>query len=207
MTIYNQNSETIGRFKNVLTNADALYRSYNAVEITFDQHFANKVTAFGGVTFGASKGCYAFSTNPNTNINNCGYDPLDSPTLANLSLVYLMPGGVSLSGHLRHATGQPLTYTYTFTRTQVPNLNQVNQAVNVTAPGDVRKPDVNLLDIRVAKEFRASGRLKIEPMVDSYNLTNNNATVTQVTVVGPNLGKVSEAVDARLVRFGVRVTF
>jgi hypothetical protein len=207
LTIYNQNPATVGLFNNVVTNASQLNRTYDAVELTFDRRFSNNVTVFGGITRGASKGCYAYDTNPNVTINTCGYDPLDSPTMGNLSVMYKMPGDVMISSHFQHATGQPLQLTYTFTKTQDPGLTQVNQLVNLTAAGDTRKPNINLLDLRVSKQFKMSGTLKIEPILDLYNITNNNAAVTQVQTVGPALGHISETVDGRLLRLGLKIAF
>jgi hypothetical protein len=63
-----------------------------------------------------------------------------------------------------------------------------------------------LLDLRLSKEFRV-GRLKLEPLLDIYNITNENAALRQVETVGPALGRISENIEGRLIRLGARVIF
>lgn len=207
LTIYNQIASSVGQFNNVVVNQSGLYTAYNAFELTFDRRFSNNLTLFGGLTLGHNKGCYTDTNNPNDNINACGYDPYDSTTMGQVSAMYTLPGRVTLSTHFQHETGQPLQLTYTFTKTQDPGLTQVNQAVRLTASGDTRKPNVNLLDFRVSKAFQLHGSLKVDAILDLYNITNNNAAVTQVQIVGPALGHISEAVDGRLLRLGARLSF
>jgi len=206
-TVYNQNAASVGRFDNTLTNSTLKYAKYDAIEFNFDRRFSNKVTVFGGLTLGASKGCFTDTTNPNDRINSCGYDPLDSPKIGNVSLLYNLPAAVTVSAHYQHITGQPLTLNTTITRALIPNLTQVNQAVNLTAPGDLRKPNQDLMDIRFSKVFKSNRSFKVEPILDLYNIFNENAAVNQVQTVGPALGRVSENVDGRLLRLGVRVNF
>jgi hypothetical protein len=106
-----------------------------------------------------------------------------------------------------HYSGQPLRRIYTVTRTVVPTLRQTSQDVNLLPAGDVRKPDQTLLDIRLGRRFQAARGLAIEPLLEIYNLLNENASVQEVEQVGPALGRISRNIDGRLVRFGVKVSF
>jgi hypothetical protein len=208
LTIYNQNPTTAGRVDNVLRNSDALGSTYNGFEISFHKRMSSNFTAFGGFTISSNKECSsgAASTNPNDAINACGYSQFDSKYLVNLSTIYRFPAGINASGHLQYASGKPMARDFVVTRALVPNLTQVNQRVILVPAGDLRYEAWTLLDLRLSKAFTI-GKLKIEPMLDLYNALNENATLSQVITVGPALGQVSENIDARLFRFGARITF
>ncbi|HTU99102.1 MAG TPA: hypothetical protein VMF13_01080, partial [Luteitalea sp.] len=80
------------------------------------------------------------------------------------------------------------------------------QNVLLLPTGDVRKENQSLLDLRIGRRFRAGG-LTIEPLVELYNVFNENASLTEVEQVGPALGRISRNLDARLLRLGVKVNF
>ena len=117
-----------------------------------------------------------------------------------------MPGDVQLSGSIREATGLPQTRVFVVTTSVVPGLTQVNQNVQAVPRGDVRYPWVNLLDLRVARSFKAGGT-RFEPTLDLFNVFNNNAVTSAVTTIGSSLGRPSAIVMGRLVRVGGRITF
>jgi len=205
-TVYNQTPASVGRFDNVVGNFDLLGVRYNGFEVTFDKRFANKFALFGGYTYGVGKQCTSASTNPNDRINSCGYHSYDSPNITNLSGVYELPGAVQFSGHYQYKTGQPQTRTFTVTRTQVPNLTQVTQAVLLAPSGEFRYPSLSVLDLRLSRKFKFGG-VSLEPTMDSYNLFNENAAINQVQIVGPALGQIVQNVDGRTIRFGATLQF
>lgn len=205
-TIYNQSAASIGRVDNLLTNADALEQRYHGVEVSVNRRYRNNLTLFGGVTVGWNKASGSASRNPNDQINADGYDLLDSRVIANFSAVYRLPWAIDLSSHLAYYTGQPLRRIYTVTRTVFPQLRQVSQDVNLLPAGDVRKPNQTLLDLRVGRRFNGVG-IVFEPLLEVFNLLNENASVQEVEQVGPALGRISRNIDGRLVRFGVKVSF
>jgi outer membrane receptor protein involved in Fe transport len=205
-TIYNQTAASLGRVDNRLVNSDALGQTYHGAEVTFNRRFRQNLTLFGGVTVGWNKAQTSASTNPNDRINTDGYDLLDTRVIVNTSGAYRLPWSLNLSGHLAYYTGQPLRRIYTVTRTIVPTLRQASQDVLLVPTGDVRKPNQTLLDLRLGRQFN-SGGLTWEPLLEIYNLTNENASVTEVETVGPALGRISRNIDARLVRLGLKVSF
>lgn len=206
-TIYNQSAASIGRVDNLLTNSDKLAQSYHGGELTFNRRFRSNLTLFGGVTVGTNKSAPVASNNPNDQINAAGYDLLDSRVIVNFSGVYRLPWSLTVSGHLAHYGGLPLRRIYTVTRTVVPTLRQTSQDVHLLPAGEVRKPDQTLLDIRLGRRFQGARGLAIEPLLEIYNLFNENASVQEVEQVGPALGRISRNIDGRLVRFGVKVSF
>ena len=205
-TIYNQTATSIGRVDNQLINSEALGQAYHGAEVTFNRRFRQNLTLFGGVTVGWNKAQTSASTNPNDRINADGYDLLDTRVIVNTSGVYRLPWSVNVSGHLAYYTGQPLRRIYTVTRTIVPTLRQTSQDVLLVPTGDVRKPNQTLIDLRLGRQFKA-GQLTWEPLLEIYNLLNENASVSEVETVGPALGRISRNIDARLVRLGLKVSF
>ena len=210
MTVYNQNASTLGQVALVLSTRDELNTHYNGVEFKAEQRFMNGADLFGGATIGGSHGSVRGSSddlnNPNVLINSIGATGFDSTYQYKIAGSYPMPYGISVSGALQVATGLPLARVFTVTRTQVPNLTQVTQSVDLVPAGDVRLPTHQLLDMRFAKTFNLRGS-RLQGIADVYNLFNDNAAIGQVTAVGPSLGQVSEIIQGRLLRLGVQWTF
>jgi hypothetical protein len=210
LTIYNQDPATRGRIDYLLTNQDALWTRYNGFELKAEKRFANGGTILGGFTAGRNRGSTLGSTsdlnNPNALVNTIGAVGYDSTYQLNLAGSWMLPLGVMVSGSLRTATGQPLTRSYTVTRTLVPTLTQVSQSVSLLPRGELRLQTNNLLDLRFAKIFRVRST-RLEAMADLYNVLNSNATTGEVTTVGPSLGRVSSILQARFLRLGVQMKF
>jgi hypothetical protein len=208
LTIFNQTRESVGRIDNVVKSFDDLGATYNGFEITFDKRMANNFSLFGGYTFSDHEECGSASTNPNDLINSCGSHSLESKHILNLSGLYRLPAGIRLSGHYQFRSGFPLLRDYTFSSAQVPGgLNQASQRVVLVARGGVQQDDLSLLNLRLSKRFNISPETTFEPMLDIYNLTNNNAAIDEVQTVGPALGSIARNVDGRTVRFGARLLF
>lgn len=206
-TIFNQTAASIGRVDNVLLNSDLLRQQYQGVEVSLNRRFGSGLTLFGGVTVGSNTSHSSASRNPNDQINASGDDLLDSRLIVNFSGIYQLPWQLTASGHLAHYGGQPLRRIYTVTRGVVPELRQVSQDVLLTETGVARKPDQTLVDLRLGRRFQLGRGTAVEPLLELYNLLNENASVTEVEQVGAALGRVSRNLDARLVRIGVKITF
>jgi len=206
-TIYNQSAASIGKVDNLLTNSSALEQRYKGVEVTVNHRYRSNLTLFGGVTVGWNRVAGSASRNPNDQINTDGFDLLDSRVITNFSAVYRLPWAFDVSSHFAYYAGQPLRRIYTVTRTVLPQLRQTSQDVNLLPAGVERKPNQTLLDIRLGRKFRAGYGLTAEPLLEIFNLLNENASVQEVEQVGPALGRISRNIDGRIVRFGVKVSF
>jgi hypothetical protein len=207
-TVYNQKPATRGQVENVLRNSDELGSSYNGFEVTFDKRMANNFMAFGGVTIGSFKECDAgaASTNPNQRINSCGYGEFDSTLMTNLSGIYRLPYDIYLAGHLKYASGRPTSRDFVVTRALVPDLTQVSERIIVVPAGDLRLPSWTLLDIRISKKFDGAG-VKFEPVLDIYNVLNENATLREVQTIGSALGRISGNVEGRMMKFAIKMNW
>jgi hypothetical protein len=204
--VYNQTPASASRVDNVVTNSSDLQSWYNAVQFVFDKRMSNRLQLTGGVTIGADKNCSGASTNPNSLVNSCGYAASDSRFMGNVNVIYRLPAGFTLASHVQQSSGQPLATTYTVTRADIPNLTQVSQSVNLLPVGERRKEAWTLVDLRVSKIFRFGDR-SIEPVAELYNVLNENASLSQVTTVGPTFGRVSSNVDGRIAKFGLKILF
>jgi len=207
LTVYNQDPATRGQVRNLLTTIPEMSQRYHGLEAQFNTRL-DDVTLFGGVTIGNNYGDQDAGdwNNPNVRINNKGDIGFDSPYQVRAGFSYTMPADVRLSGSLRSASGLPQQRIYVVTTTVVPGLTQVTQNVQVAERGEYRYAWVNLLDLRVAKSFQ-TGRTRIEPTLDLFNVFNNNAVTNAVQTLGPSLGRPSSIVMGRLLRLGGRISF
>lgn len=193
--------------RNVLKTIPDLRQRYHGVEFQVSTRLT-RATIFGGLTIGANRGDQDTNdlNNPNFRINNYGAIGFDAPFQFRGGFSYTLPAEIQLSGSIRQQSGLPETRTFPVTSAQVPGLTQVTQNVQVVPRGEYRFPWVNIVDLRVTKSFR-SGGVRLEPIVDLYNIFNNNAVTNAVQTVGPALGRPSAIVMGRLLRLGGRVTF
>jgi hypothetical protein len=68
-----------------------------------------------------------------------------------------------------------------------------------------RAPAVSIIDFRFDKSFRVRGT-RVTGMVDIFNAANHG-TVTDYRSTTVNYQEVTEILDPRVVRFGLRVSF
>jgi outer membrane receptor for Fe3+-dicitrate len=207
LTVYNQDPATRGMVRNVLKTIPDLKQRYHGVEFQVHTRM-QRATVFAGLTIGANRGDQDSGdmNNPNVRINNYGAVGFDAPYQIRAGFNYRLPADVQLSGSIREQSGLPETRTYPVTTAQVPGLTQVTQNVQVAERGEYRFPWVNIVDLRVTRTF-ASGGMRFEPIVDLFNIFNNNAVTNAVQTVGPALGRPSAIVMGRLLRLGARMTF
>jgi Carboxypeptidase regulatory-like domain len=63
------------------------------------------------------------------------------------------------------------------------NALQGSEAINLVAPGQVRTPRLNQLDLSLKRTFRFREKYVLEPTIQVFNLLNTNAAVTQSTSI------------------------
>ena len=98
--VYNQTAASATRVDNVVTNTSDLNSWYHAVQLAFNKRMSSSFQLSGGFTIGADKTCTGASTNPNSQVNSCGYTASDSKFMGNLNVVYRLPaGGQFLQSH------------------------------------------------------------------------------------------------------------
>jgi hypothetical protein len=66
---------------------------------------------------------------------------------------------------------------------------------------------ITVLDVRVEKSFKFSGRTALSAFVDGYNLANSNAATNINWSSGATFLTPSTIIGPRLARFGVKFDF
>lgn len=214
MTLYNVNPAKVGQADYLITNIPEMDdNAYHGVEFTATKRFAQRWQLLAGFTIQRQKGVYGRGgsdralgddfNDPNLNINRKdNYLNYDSTYVLKLAGTYQFPFGLAASVNFQHYTGYPLQPTQVFT-----GLNQGSENVILLPAGSIRLPSVNLLDLRIAREFVLSDRWHLEPLVDLFNLTNSQTVVSKVQTFGPNYLRPADAINPFLARLGLRVSF
>jgi hypothetical protein len=208
LTVYNQDPATTGQSHRIINNYPGIDNYYDGFEVIVDKRLSKGFTALAAYTYGRNRGTVTTSdmNNPNLLINNEGYIGNDSPNIFNASTTYVFPLQILFGAHWYWRSGYPLQENYTVTAVQVPHLTQVTQVVQLIPRGDVRYDHLNLLDFRISRTWDV-GRTSFEPMVEFYNVFNNNSPTNENQTVGPNLFFILESVTARVAKFGIRFRF
>lgn len=208
LTVYNQDPATLNVRDQVRDNYPEIENRYNGFEILVDKRFSQQFMVLSGLSLGAHEGTTGTGdlNNPNLDINNYGNIGNDSRFNLKTVATYRLPRAFLVGVNLQYRDGYPLQRSFTVTRTQVPNLTQVNETVQLAPRGDFRRGRLALLDVRFSKLIDMKG-VRVEPLLEVYNALNNNSTITEVEVVGPNLGFPTETVLPRVLKFGLKVNF
>ncbi len=210
LTVYNQLPSTLGQNNLLQKTLPNLYEHYNGVEFQVNSRF-RRGTVFAGFTigrdFGTPSGGSADLNNPNNLINFAGEQNYDQTYQVRAGFTWELPFHIQLAGTVRENSGLPQGRSYTVTQAIVPGLTQVTQSILVAPPGQFRYPWQNLMDLRFSRVFHYRERIRMEPLVDLYNIFNSSAITSAVTTIGPSLGKPSNIDMGRLLRLGGRVTF
>ena len=139
-----------------------------------------------------------------------GYSDRDQRHRLNAFLLWLAPGKVNVNLRYSYRSAQP----YSLTAAGEPASSERDQARigpdgRVTQRNTARKDNVfSALDLRLSREFRLSGRVGLEPIVEVFNLFNSkNLLVPQTTNLVFNFdGTIRAGLgEPRQMQFGVRL--
>jgi hypothetical protein len=103
-------------------------------------------------------------------------------------------------------SGSERTITYQVSRAQLPTLTQASVNVRLNEPGTEYNDRINQLDFTVSKNFRGHG-IDFRPEIAIFNMLNARPVTGQTNTFGPNLGRVTSILNARLVRLGFSARF
>lgn len=209
-----------GAFNFVVTNIPLLNdNSYHAVEFTAVKRLSSKWMVLGGFTIQRQKGIFGrgFSdqatsdnfTDPNNDINrNNNYLNLDATYVFKVDATYELPLKIGTSVNFQHYTGFPIQPTETF---GVPDGNSpadvINESVILQPAGIQRLPSVNMLNLRLSREFVVSDRWHLTPTVDFFNVTNAQTVIGKVSNFGSSYLYPYATINPFVTRFGLRFTF
>jgi len=209
-----------GAFNFVVTNIPLLNdNAYHAVEFTAVKRLSNKLMILGGFTIQRQKGIYGrgFSdqatsdnfTDPNNDINrNNNYLNLDATYVFKVDATYELPYKIGTSVNFQHYTGFPIQPTETF---GVPDGNSpadvINESIILQPAGILRLPSVNMLNLRLSREFVLNERWHLTPTADFFNVTNAQTVIGEVPNFGSSYLYPYATINPFVTRFGLRFTF
>ena len=228
MTLYSfQPADTAkyGAFNFVVTNIPKLDdNAYHGLEFTAVKRLSNKWQILGGFTIQRQKGIYGrgFSdeatgdnfTDPNLDINRNGnYLNLDATYVLKIDSTYELPWKVGTSVNFQHYTGFPLQPTETFgvpdgnITVAHPNPDVISESVILQPAGIQRLPSVNMLNLRLSREFAVREKWRLIPTVDFFNVTNAQTVIGEVSTFGSSYLFPFSTINPFVTRFGLRFTF
>jgi hypothetical protein len=199
----------------LLTNISELDdNAYHGIEFDAVKRMSSHWQVLAGFTVQRQKGvfcCPGFSddalsddfNDPNRDINRRNnYLNNDATYVFKVDSSYELPWKFGTSVNFQHYTGFPFQPTQVFS-----GLNQGPETVILQPAGVQRLPSVNLLNLRISREFALNDRWHIQPLVDLFNLTNSQTVISRVQQFGPNYQFPSNTINPFLARFGVRFNF
>jgi hypothetical protein len=143
-----------------------------------------------------------------------GYSDRDQRHRLNGWLLWQAPGAVDVNLRYSYRSAQPVSLAANGQVSQAPfgaASDRKRSDGTIVERNTGRKDNTySALDLRLSREFKAGGKLRIEPIVDIFNLFNSaNLLVPQVTNLIFNFdGTVRAGLgDPRQMQLGVRVLF
>jgi hypothetical protein len=119
---------------------------------------------------------------PNDWVNTEGRLIGDKPVVAKASIVYRFPWSIMVALNAQHQTGRLWARQIRPAGLGFPSAPTINMEANT---GERRVEDVDLIDLRVHKEFRlAQSGLRLGLFLDALNLTNSNHNESVVSQLG-----------------------
>ncbi|HET6956517.1 MAG TPA: TonB-dependent receptor, partial [Vicinamibacterales bacterium] len=171
----------------MMTNAvgpagELLYNRYNGVTVTATKRMSHKWQGTFSLVLSKSEGREPssilgprssqsttpasfgrFPNGPNDFVNSDGLLIADRPVIAKAQIVYGLPWNVTVSGNLQHQTGRPWARQIRVNGLGYPTAPTIYME---SLDGNLRVPDLNLLDMRVQKSFQFQGSFKADAYVD-----------------------------------------
>jgi len=185
LTLYNLDPNLVGAANFVVTNIPALDdNSYHGVEFTAVKRMSHRWQLLAGFTVQRQKGAFgrgyaddAYFDNfndPNNGINRRdNYLNFDSTYVFKVDSTYDLPWKFSTSVNFQHLTGYPIQPV-----AFLGGLNQGSEQIILQPAGHARLPGINVLNVRIARDFKVRDRFTIKPLIDLFNLTNRQTVVS-----------------------------
>lgn len=208
LTVFDQDPATLGLADRLITNVDGLDDTYNGIEFTATKRMTDRWQLLAGLTIGKDEGVLDQGLNddfndPNLNLNReDAAIGLDSTYIVKIIGTYVLPRDYTISTNFRYFTGQPVTK-----QVQLRGLNQGSVTVLAEPRGTTRLDDVTMWDIRGSKVFSLRNGIRLEAMIDVFNLLNQSSATTINPNAGPRFGQPIAILPPRIARLCLKMTF
>ena len=140
--------------------------------------------------------------------------PLSALTQLKIFGTHQLGWGSDVSGTYQNLAGPPITAGYPAPNALIaPSLGR-NLSLGATAtatvplisPNSLFEDRINQIDLRVTKRF-AIGHVRLEAMVNVYNLFNASPVLGLLTTYGPSWKRPTQILVGRLIDFGIQMNF
>ncbi len=210
------------------TNGDR-ERDYLGYSVTITKRLANRWMARGYVQIGEAEWDVPTSYHVNNDPNHFrgggqrdgdlyvtrstgsgkGERFLQSTWSYNLNGMYQVspdrPWGFNISANLTGREGHPLMYYH---RSGIQTGSSTNFNVVQGDFDNLRLDDVEVIDLRLEKEFSLTGPVNMTFGIDVFNLTNENTGLSYIQrAARSNSGNLDDNVSPRIYRLGVRLAW
>jgi hypothetical protein len=215
LTVYNRRPETFGMDRYLLTNGEdgatlgAVVVSARLATDRLDMWIGGTASAASGS--GGNRGFRAVENDhemlgellvsPNAATYARGRLFSDRAYTIKWTTVYRLPWQVRLGAIARYQDGQPFSRMVV-----VPGVNQGAEAIQAFANGGSRFAFTGTVDVRVQKGFTAGG-LRVDAILDAYNLLNMMKEVEEYVVTGPRFRETTAIQPPRALHLGARMSF
>jgi hypothetical protein len=192
-TVYNQTSEW-GSNEYWITNPSGYGQTYRALIFSFAKRYSNNWQLYGSLTWSKAEGInivsriasgsYSswalatagnFGKDPNDYINADGPLNHDRTWIFKLQASYSFPWGILASMNYLYQTGTPVS---NFVRIYPDQNPEWGRPILAEPRGTDRYESWSMLDFRLQKTFNIYQSLKLDAVIDVFNLFNS-ATVTE----------------------------
>ena len=207
LPVYSINRGVFGLVDELDTNSEHNTRAWRGVDVTINGRLRG-----ASFTAGTSTGRTLEVTCEVDNLNSlrfCDQTQYDIPfqTLFKVSGTSPLPYSLRVSGVFQSVPGAERSITYQVTRAVLPQLTQASVNVQLNEPGSEFNDRRNQLDLTLSRSFRYGRGVDVRPELALFNALNASTVLTQTNTFGPNLGRVTSILDARMLRLGLLVKF
>lgn len=198
-----------------LTNLTSLNDNhYHGFELDAVKRMSHRWQVLGGLTIQRQKGLYCCAgasdealydtfSDPNYVINRKNsYLNNDATYIFKVDSTYELPWKIGSSVNFQHYTGYPFLPLGIFS-----GLNQGPETVVLQPAGQQRLPSVNMLNVRLSREFVMGDRWHVEPLIDFFNVTNAQTVTAWGQYFGSSYKIPGNTINPFLARFGLRFNF
>ena len=186
-----------------LSNNWQLVASYTATKRNWPIAARNSASS---LSFGSASPSFTASgesagfVNPNELINTSD-DTWDWD--AKFTGTYIFPADVSVSANYHHTSGDPFARTVRFRG----GVTIPSEVLAVEPIGTHRRPHLNIMQLRVEKQFVLAGTQRFALQAHLYNLFNSNTAVQLQNRSGAQFLRPRSILPPRVIEFGVRYLF
>jgi len=229
--IFDLNQNKVGQVDNLVVRDTDLKETYQGIDLTGNWRFGKGGLLQGGISFGQTKynncsvpdrpgtgGAPATAVTPvlgqAPQATFCEYEwPWRGQTQAKAQFAYPIWYDFRVALTYQNNPGLAQAATRSFSNAEIrPSLerdlsgNATVAVVSLMAPNSRFEPRYQQFDVRLSRRFQI-GQVRFEPRADVYNLFNSVTALGSISGYGAAWLRPTDALGARLAKFGVQVDF